>query len=71
MSEKREVVFCTNCGMEWYLKEIKFTISTESNHLMGICPECHWNEFSVDDDITVNEEYKVYPEPKFYIEEGE
>lgn len=68
MIDKLEVVFCTNCGDEWYIREVKLTICKETNHLMGVCPCCHWNEFSIDDDITVVDEYKIYPEPKFYLE---
>ena len=63
-------VFCTNCGSEWYLSELKMTICPSTNHVKGICPECNWDEFSPDDDIAVEEieNYEKYPEPKFYVE---
>ena len=62
-----DVVFCTNCGMEFYVSDFKFTICPETNHLKAICPTCNWSEFSVHDEITV-ETWEDYPEPKFYVD---
>ncbi len=62
--------FCTNCGGELKLNDLEFTICKETNHVIGICPICHWNEFSESDPINEEgwkESWQEYPEPDFYI----
>lgn len=65
-------VFCTNCGGEFVLHELKFTINKETNSVMGVCPLCNWNEFTKDledlSDYPEDYERTKYPEQSFYLE---
>lgn len=65
-------VFCTNCWGEFSHEDLKFTICEESNHVMGICPICNWNEFTKEEhdlqDVPDDYEWSGYPEPEFYLE---
>lgn len=64
--------FCTNCGGEFSLSDLKFTICKNTNHVMGICPICKWNEFTKEEsdlqNFEVDYQWPEYPEQKFYLE---
>jgi len=65
-------IFCTNCGGEFLLKELKFTICKETNRVMGVCPLCNWNEFTraleALPDYPENYEWVEYPDQEYYLE---
>lgn len=72
-------VFCTNCGWEWDIKELKLYYDENNNAVRCYCPNCNWNEFTKDSSeedeelirIMEDGDYEIYPLPgKMIYEEA-